>query len=102
MLENKKMCTSDDASAEVENMKSIEDLKKNARIYSLNPAIITNLLNSERVFSASFDKYVELLECVDFDRVYLSIKFLVDMTPEDVAAMGGINTYFERYRKNTF
>ena len=25
MLENKKMCTSDDASAEVENMKSIEE-----------------------------------------------------------------------------
>lgn len=102
MLENKKLCTSNDASTEVENMKSTESLKENPRVYSLNPTIVNDLLNSERVFSASFDKYAELLECVDFDRVYLSMKFLVDMTPEDIAAMGGINEYFSSYKDHTF
>ena len=102
MLENKKLYTSEDSSTETENMKSIENLKNTDRIYSLNPTIFENLLASERVFSSSFNKYAVLLECVDFDRVYLSIKFLVDMTPEDVASMGGINEYFSRYRKNTF
>lgn len=102
MLENKKLCTSNDSSTEVENMKSIESLKDNKRAGSLNPTILIDLLNSERVFSASFDKYAELLECVDFDRVYLSMKFLVDMTPEDIAAMGGINEYFSSYKDHTF
>lgn len=102
MLETKKSFTSEDYSTEMENMKSIENLKNTERIYSLNPTIFENLLASERVFSSSFNKYAVLLECVDFDRVYLSIKFLVDMTPESVAAMGGINEYFSRYSKNTF
>ena len=102
MLETKKSFTSEDYSTEMENMKSIENLKNTERIYSLNPMIFENLLASERVFSSSFNKYAVLLECVDFDRVYLSIKFLVDMTPESVAAMGGINEYFSRYSKNTF
>lgn len=83
-------------------MKSIENLKNTDRIYSLNPTIFRNLLASERVFSSSFHKYAVLLECVDFDRVYLSMKFLMDMTSEEVASMGGINEYFSRYRKNTF
>lgn len=102
MLENKKLYTSEDSSTETENMKSIENLRDENRIYSLNPTIFENLLASERVFSSSFNKYAALLECVDFDRVYLSIKFLVDMTPESVASMGGINEYFSRYSKNTF
>lgn len=102
MLENKKLCTSEDSSTETENMKSIENLKNTDRIYSLNPTIFGNLLASERVFSSSFHKYAVLLECVDFDRVYLSMKFLMDMTSEEVASMGGINEYFSRYRKNTF
>lgn len=102
MLETKKSFTSEDSSTETENMESIKKLKKNTRIYSLNPTIFGNLLDSERVFSSSFNKYAVLLECVDFDRVYLSIKFLVDMTPEDVASMGGINEYFSRYRNHTF
>lgn len=102
MLEDKKLCTSEDSSTETENMESIANLKNTDRIYSLNPTIFNDLLASECVFSSSFHKYAVLLECVDFDRVYLSMKFLVDMTSEDVAAMGGINEYFSRYRKNTF
>lgn len=102
MLEDKKLFTSEDSSTEVENMESVKDLRSNARVYSLNPTIVSNLLDSERVFSSSFNKYAVLLECVDFDRVYLSMKFLMDMTSEEVAAMGGINEYFSRYRKNTF
>lgn len=102
MLENKKLCTSEDSSTETENMESITNLKNTDRIYSLNPTIFSDLLASEYVFSSAFRKYAVLLECVDFDRVYLSMKFLVDMTSEEVAAMGGINEYFSRYRKNTF
>lgn len=102
MLEDKKLCTSEDSSTETENMESITNLKNTDRIYSLNPTIFSDLLASEYVFSSAFRKYAVLLECVDFDRVYLSMKFLVDMTSEEVAAMGGINEYFSRYRKNTF
>lgn len=102
MLEDKKLCTSEDSSTETENMESIANLKNTDRIYSLNPTIFSDLLASEYVFSSAFRKYAVLLECVDFDRVYLSMKFLVDMTSEEVAAMGGINEYFSRYRKNTF
>lgn len=102
MLEDKKLCTSEDSSTETENMESIANLKNTDRIYSLNPTIFSDLLASEYVFSSAFRKYAVLLECVDFDRVYLSMKFLVDMSSEEVAAMGGINEYFSRYRKNTF
>lgn len=102
MSENRKHFTSNDSSTEVENMKSIESLSENTRVYSLNPAITSNLMCSEKVFSATFNKYSRLLECVDFDRVYLSMKFLVDMTPEDIKALGGANEYFSSYKDRTF
>ena len=91
-----------DVSTENENMENITKLQANNRVKSLNPEIYQNLINSERVFSSSFDKYSRLLECVDFDRVFLSMKFLVDMTSEEVAAIGGINAYFARYEHGTF
>lgn len=97
-----KLYDSTDVSTENENMENITKLQANNRVKSLNPEIYQNLINSERVFSSSFDKYSRLLECVDFDRVFLSMKFLVDMTSEEVAAIGGINAYFARYEHGTF
>ena len=102
MQTDMKLYNSKDVSTEDENMENVTELNDNDRVKSLNPEICCNLINSERVFSSSFSKYSRLLECVDFDRVYLSIKFLVDMTPEEVASMGGINEYFSRYRHSTF
>ena len=83
-------------------MHTVEELKHNPRIYSLNPTIANNLIESEEVFSSTFDKYSILLECVDFDRVYLSMRFLVDLSSEEVAAMGGISSYFSAYDSNDF
>ena len=102
MIADRKIYESKDSSAEVENMEFIKDLESNIRVYSLNPAITSNLMCSEKVFSATFSKYARLLECVDFDRVYLSMRFLVDMTPEDIAAIGGANEYFSSYKDRTF
>ena len=102
MQDNMKLYDSTDVSTENENMENITKLQSNNRVKSLNPEIYQNLINSERVFSSSFDKYSRLLECVDFDRVFLSMKFLVDMTSEEVAAIGGINAYFARYEHGTF
>ena len=102
MQEDMKLYDSTDVSTENENMENITKLQANNRVKSLNPEIYQNLINSERVFSSSFDKYSRLLECVDFDRVFLSMKFLVDMTSEEVAAIGGINAYFARYEHGTF
>lgn len=101
-MKNRMKLFSDTISVKGENMHTIEELKQNRRVYSLNPTIASNLIESEEVFSSTFDKYSILLECVDFDRVYLSMRFLVDLSSEEVAAMGGINSYFSSYSSNEF
>ena len=55
MQDNMKLYDSTDVSTENENMENITKLQANNRVKSLNPEIYQNLINSERVFSSSFD-----------------------------------------------
>ena len=89
-------------SAKGENMDSIKCLKSNDRLIAMNPVIYRTLIDSEKVFSSSFDKYSVLLECVDFDRIYLSMRFLTDLTTTDLISIGGASEYFKTYKDHSF
>ena len=85
-----------------ENILIISDLKNNSRIMSLNPTIYSRLISSDEVFPDSFSRYLRLLEVVDFERVYLSLKFLIDVTADEVRYVGGKSHLFPNYENMTF
>lgn len=85
-----------------ENILIISDLKNNSRIMSLNPTIYSRLISSDEVFPDSFSRYLRLLEVVDFERVYLSLKFLIDVTADEVKYVGGKSHFFPNYENMTF
>ena len=85
-----------------ENILIISDLKNNPRIMSLNPTIYSRLISSDEVFPESFSRYIRLLEVVDFERVYLSLKFLIDVTADEVKYVGSKSHFFPNYENMTF
>lgn len=50
LMSNRMKLFPDTISVKGENMRAITELKRNTRVYSLNPTIASNLIESEEVF----------------------------------------------------